>query len=379
MAKKTNTTIGKSEYYRITRKVGMRKNKRGEWVSDYRQFYGKSKTEAEQKYQAYISSNSLARDKSLGELIDWWMDNIYVHDESLRDTTKTLHINGYHRIFDNADVLSERINRTTGADLQAVFSASSAGATTQRHVKSFLSRFYSYMMAQSVCTGDATLALVLPKPKAKKQDQDIEIFTDDELRIFLDSTPADHRLRLLIVLGIYTGARIGELLALTYSDIENGEIRINKQLLEIEPLATEKDRKTRTEISAAKTATSVRTLPLEPADFISKEIEAHRKWHTAEMLRNGYRTDQVFTTSSGALYFKSTIRTAFKRLCIQVGVKPRGFHVFRHTFGTRLAAAGEPIATVSRLLGHDSINVTAKYYVGIDSDSKRNALKSLAL
>lgn len=342
-----------------------------------RQFTGKTKKEALQKFEKYKKSSALSREKSFGELVSWWNAAIYSQDTSLQDSTKALHINAYHAIFDDAEVLPQRIEQITGADLQAVFSASDKAGTTQRHARSYLKRFYAYMIAQGVCTTDSTLALVLPKAKAKKKDQSIEVFTDEELRLFLDKTPKDHRLRLLVVLAIYSGARIGELLALTYEDLENGQMRINKQLAEIPPI--EEEQKTRAEITATKTKTSNRTIPLEPAELINAEVEAQKKWHTAEMLKNGYRTNQIFTTATGELYFKSTVRTAFKRLCKQIEIEPRGFHTFRHTAASRLAKAGTPIETTSKLLGHDSIDVTAKYYVGIDEESKRNALKKLIL
>jgi site-specific recombinase XerD len=36
-------------------------------------------------------------------------------------------------------------------------------------------------------------------------------------------------------------------------------------------------------------------------------------------------------------------------------------HGFRHTFAVELEAAGTPVTTISKLLGHSSVAVTARY------------------
>ena len=379
-SKKNRVLINGIWYWRFTRVVGKKQNARGEWVNVSKAFLGRTKEEALAKIDTYLASNELTRDKSIGELIDWWTQNIYLQDDSIAERTRTLHINSYHNIFDGSVLLGETIEAVSGTDLQAVFSASDKGATSQRHARSFLRRFYKYLMAQNLVTNDATQALIIPKPKKKKEDQSIDIFSDEDLRTFLDKTPENHRLRLLIVLAIYSGARIGELLALTYEDIENHQMRVNKSLKEISPPRIgNKETKTIQKIDKPKTNASVRTIPLEPSDYIDKEIKRHKAWHQREMLQHAYRTNQVFTTSNGNLYYMSSLRTHFERLCASIGIEPKGFHTFRRTFGTRLARSGESITTLSRLMGHDSVTTTAKYYVNIDDEAKRSAVKKLAL
>ena len=380
--RKNGVEIGGHAYKRITRKTGMKQTKSGKWVPEYKCFYGKTNKEAISKYEQYMSVNArngvLNGNTCLGEFISWWEENVYLKDSTLAEGTKTLHINSFHNVFDGCRIMGASVSDITGADLQAVFSSSSIGATTKRHARSFLKRFYIYLEMQHIAM-NITAGLVLPKVKPRKTDQRIVTFSNDDINRFLKNTPTDHRLRLLIVLAIYTGARVGELCALTYSDIENGKIRINKQLIEVDPLITERGKiKARAEIAETKTKSSVRTLPLEPANFIQKEIANHRKWHTDEMLRNKYRTEYVFTTARGELYFKSSLRTAFKRLCLRVDVEPKSIHVFRHTFGTKLAEAGVPIQEVSKLMGHDSIDVTAKYYINLNDERKRLALQKMS-
>ena len=379
MASKTNVEINGHKYYRIRRKVGQKQNKAGVWVPEYRFFYGKSEKDAKNKYEEYMKRGAHVSDMCFGALMDVFIDSVLLPDSSLKPTTKTRYVNAYRSVFNSAQILGADIDTITGLDLQAVYTQTDCAPSSIRAAHKLVKRFYTYIETQHMAR-DITPGVVLPAVEKKRKDQRVDVFTDAELRQFRNNTPADHRLRLLVVLGMETGARIAELLALTYNDIANGTIKINKSLSEIDPIKPsgtdiKTDDKTRVEVSETKTPHSVRSVPL--SEYAQKEIAAHRAWHLREMLKNGYRTDYIFTTSSGSLYYKSTVRTAFRRLCGAVGVRPRGFHVFRHTFGSRLAAAGVPIQTVSQLMGHSDISVTAAYYIDVPADEKRAAIERL--
>lgn len=382
MASKTNCVINGKEYYRIRRKVGMKKNKAGNWVADYRLFYGKSKKEAESKYRAYISKPSLEADRPLGELIEQYIENVFLPDSTLKETTKTRYLNAFYSFFRKSRLSELPLSSVTGLDIQSEINSARVKPSSIKQAVNLLKRFYAYVSAQHIAD-DVTRALVLPQIEHKRKTQDIEIFTDDELRKFTELTPTEHRLRLLVILGMNTGARVAELLALKYSDFKEDHITISKALAEIEPVrdpdnAPDQDKeKTRAEIMTTKTRNSIRSVPIN--DAITKALEDHKKWHLAEMKKNGYKSDFVFTTSTGSLYFKSTVRTAFKRLCDAVGVPYKGFHTFRRTFGTKLAKAGVPIQTLSALMGHSDISVTARYYVNVPTDEKINAISKLKL
>lgn len=379
MAKKTNFSVptksGNYAYYKIKRKVGMRQNKRGDWVPEYKTFYGRSQKEALEKYEKYINAGVLNSSVCLGEFVSWYIENILQPNKSLKESTKIMYINAYHSVFDKTKLTGRRIEDITGAELQAVISADKPGASTRKMALKLLRRFYKYLESQRI-TLDITRGLVAPAIKEKRNNQDIEVFTNEELAAFTNNTPEDHRLRLLIVLAINTGARIAELLALTYDDIKNGQVFINKNLIELEAVKGSDD-KTKVYIADTKTPASVRSVPINEA--VNEEVRQHKQWHTKEMLKNGYRTNYIFTTSSGNLYYKSTIRKSYNRLCRLVGVEPRGFHTFRHTFGSRLAAGGVPIQTVSKLMGHTDISVTSKYYINISDSEKIAAIAALNL
>lgn len=375
MAKKTNTNIGGHEYYRIKKKVGMRQNKHGEWRPEYKQFYGKSQKEAIEKYNAYMQRYSLDAGKCFGEAVDWYISNVLKPDSSLKDSTKTLYINAYLSTFTDTRITGRRIEDITGADLQQAVNNASVGPTTVRQAVKFVRKFYKYLESERI-SFDITKSLSLPEVEHKTKSQDIETYTEDEINLFLNETPKDHRLRLLIVMANGTGARIGELLALTYDDIKGDDLYINKTLIEKESVRNEQNEKRITlEVTEPKSKAGIRSLPL--SHSVLDALEYHRQCHTAEMRKRGYQTKYIFTTNNGNLYYQSTLRKSFNRLCNRIGVESKNFHAFRRTFGTRLAARGVPIEVLSKMMGHSDISVTAKYYINISKDQKIAALAAI--
>ena len=135
--------------------------------------------------------------------------------------------------------------------------------------------------------------------------------------------------------------------------------------------------KAKYDINVPKTANSIRKIPLHKA--VLTELRRHKTWHMKEQLKNGYRTNYLFTTDSGNLYDPSNVRTALNRYYKKIGVEEKNIHAYRHTFGTNLCRQGVPIQTASKLLGHDDISTTAKYYVNVSADEKAQAIEKLAV
>jgi len=55
------------------------------------------------------------------------------------------------------------------------------------------------------------------------------------------------------------------------------------------------------------------------------------------------------------------LRAAVRCACLRAGLNQRGVHILRHTVATRLYRRGVPLKTIADLLGHLSINTTARY------------------
>ena len=134
-----------------------------------------------------------------------------------------------------------------------------------------------------------------------------------------------HPLAKLIYLAAVTGARIGEMMALTPDDLGPDHISINKT----------RCRRTG-KVVAAKTRNSRRVVPVAPAilDLVRPSV--------------GHQSYEWFPTW----------RTIRKR----AGIGEVGIHVLRHTWATQALAAGLPPKAVSLALGHASVSFTESQY-----------------
>ena len=85
----------------------------------------------------------------------------------------------------------------------------------------------------------------------------------------------------------------------------------------------------------------------------------------------------VFTTHNGNIMDARNIRRSLNRFYQRIGIEPKKFHAFRATFCTNLCKNGVPIQTASKLMGHKSVDVTAKYYASVSLDEKKHSMDML--
>lgn len=166
-----------------------------------------------------------------------------------------------------------------------------------------------------------------------------------------------------IVISLYTGLRIGELLCLKWTnvDFKNRLIFINKTLCSVI-----RNHKEFVFEDIPKTQSSIRTIPI--SNFILtlfKELKSSSSCEYVIFSRNNKR---VLTRS----YQKS-----FENLLKRLKIKHYSFHSLRHTFATRLLENGVDIKTISELMGHSSPVITLNIYVHTNIDNKRKAVEKI--
>lgn len=65
-----------------------------------------------------------------------------------------------------------------------------------------------------------------------------------------------------------------------------------------------------------------------------------------------------------------------RETCEAAGVEPAGFHILRHTYGSRLAMAGVPMAVIAEALGHADERITRKHYAHLCPSYVRDAVRA---
>ncbi len=157
--------------------------------------------------------------------------------------------------------------------------------------------------------------------------------------------------RPVIATAIFTGLRQGELLGLTWADVDfpNGVVHVRCQL----------DRSG--ERTSPKTPQAYRQVVLMPS--LAKLLREHKlaSAHSAP-------TDPVFATRTGApMNYRNVTRRGFAAAAVKAGIDRPGeprlrFHDLRHTFAALLISEGLNIVYVSRQLGHATPAFTLNVY-----------------
>lgn len=161
-----------------------------------------------------------------------------------------------------------------------------------------------------------------------------------------------------ILLCLYSGLRIGELIALQWSDIDfaKGILTVSKSC---------HDGKNGLIIDEPKTATSRRTIPL-PKQLMP----------LVKMLKK--RSDSDFVVSShGKPVSVRSYQRSFELLLKKLDIPHRGFHSLRHTFATRAIECGMDVKTLSEILGHKNPTVTLNRYAHSLMEHKQDMMNRL--
>ncbi len=141
----------------------------------------------------------------------------------------------------------------------------------------------------------------------------------------------------VVLVAMRTGLRLGELLALDWSDVDlEGSLLTVRRALVRRRLGPPKSNK-------------IRHVPL------SEDVkEALRAWP--------HRRGFVFGQDAGRKHSdQDAMARVLKQACAAAGLRKVGWHVLRHTFASHLVATGAHLKVVQELLGHSDIRVTMRY------------------
>ena len=382
MSRKTNFSSNGHDYFRVSKVIG-HDPKTGKPI--VKQFTGKSKKEAEAKRDEYMNklrSGFTTETFIFGTIANFYISKVFLKDSKRKDTTKDLYISAWNKIIEPSKIYSMNLNDVDYDKLQDIYDDSTAAYSTRNAAHKLMKLFYRWL-DDTRKHRDITKSLVVHRKEIAPKDDDVVItWTEGELKAILNGfEKADPRFRLkfLIILGIYSGCRISELLALKYTDFRNGNIYINKQLSYKKSFDSDDEKKSKSELmlSTPKTDSSSRTIPIHPA--IEKALKKHMAWHKREMKENGYATEYVFTSNTGNFLDRHDVYHALDTYYSKIGVEHKKFHAYRATFATMLACKGIPIHTVADLLGHSDVRVTLKYYVNVPKAEKVDAINTIDL
>lgn len=233
-------------------------------------------------------------------------------------------------------------------------------ANTVNGILSVLKSSLKKAVMLGVAKEEFSNSITRPKTREKK----IECFTLNEQRKLESYIRANKDRKLFGVLFcLYTGLRIGELLALKWEDFDlhKGIFTVSKTCID----SWHNGRYIKI-LQPPKTETSNRVIPI-PKQLLSI-IKELRKNNIGE----------YFICGRGE--YGSQVRSyqkTFDRLLKKLWLPHKGFHSLRHTFATRALECGMDVKTLSDILGHKNPTVTLARYAHALLEHKADMMNKL--
>ncbi|MHB1739150.1 MAG: tyrosine-type recombinase/integrase [Actinomycetes bacterium] len=194
------------------------------------------------------------------------------------------------------------------------------------------------------------------------------------------------RLEAAFLLLLSYGLRRGELLGLSWSDLDRGAATLEVRRAVRRRKSARADDGTyaggavsRVEVAELKTRRSRRVLYLTPGIVAALDAHAARQAverNEAESL--WAESGMIFTSLVGTPIDPDNFAKAFVRLCRSAGLGHWHPHEARHSAASVMLAQGVPLEVVSEVLGHSSIAITKDVYGHLVEGAKRSAAERMA-
>lgn len=202
----------------------------------------------------------------------------------------------------------------------------------------------------------------LPQP----QKYNASVYTAEEL-IKLITRVRKTDIYIPVMITIYTGMRRGEVLGLTWNniDLENKIIYIDKQLQTL---------KSGTKLVKPKTENSIRKIDI--SDTLVEILKRHRLEQNKYKMQLGKAYENninaVCTYPSGKLFNPKRFSNKFAKFLSDNDLPKCRFHDLRHTHASLLLKDGVKDELVSSRLGHKSVSITKNIYRHIYKEEEQN-------
>ena len=246
---------------------------------------------------------------------------------------------------------SRGIGSVTPLDVQDVVSAVLARATARNDMRAAADRcrrVLSALFTQAVAWDMVSVNPVDRVPRVRPTERERGYWTREEVARFLASARAESYYPVFLA-AITTGLRLGELLALRWSDVDARGITVRRTYSSDAGV-----------MESPKSAAGRRRVPIPP------ELRAEL----------GPRSDGlVFPSRSGGMLTPSCVRRALDRITARAGGLPRlKFHDLRRTYASLLASEGHHPSVIQRLLGHASPDLALRVYTSVSDDTLGSAV-----
>lgn len=249
-------------------------------------------------------------------------------------------------------ISSLSLQNESGINVQHFFNNLDCSTAYKKTIKMFL----GMAVEKAVSLGMVSRNFMKTVEVEHEQKKKVEVFTNLELTA-LETALKGTRIFPIFMIGKYTGMRPGEILALTWNDIDlqNGTITINKNVYGGVIQST------------PKTSHSNRTISI--GKILNDYLCEYKIKHDCDGL--------IFKNRKGRPYEISSVNRVWRSTLAKAGIPYRTFYCLRHTHASLLLANNIPITQVSARLGHANSSVTLSVYAHWIKDKNNDIGKKL--
>ena len=281
----------------------------------------------------------------LKELLELWLERYMKHTIKIRTYNRYKSICELHLIKDLGEYELDELKPNVLQDFLLKKIDDHYSTNTIKGIVSVLKQALRLAITLEFVDKEYCSNLKMPS----SEEKEISVFTKKEQQV-IESFCLNHKKRnyIGIVISLYTGIRLGELLALTWDDID-----FNSNLLTINKTSysAKVDGKTQIIVDKPKTKKSNRVIPL-PNQLVK----------LLKIIKKESNSKYVITTRNSGIVGNRSYQRTFKFILKKVNVPYRNFHSLRHTFATNAIELGMDVKTLAEILGHTNAMITLNRY-----------------
>lgn len=214
--------------------------------------------------------------------------------------------------------------------------------SAMKHMKAIL----NYAVKQHIIKRNPMQHIRVAIPSNK-----VNYYTMEQVKVLLQADYPNEYYKMAVWLALCAGLRRGEVIALKWGDVD-----LNNRLLYIR-----------------RSVNLIKGIRYEKPPKSGKERTGIINPILYEIMKRGNASDQDYVVPLNPWQ----ITAWFPTFAEKQGLPRLTFHALRRTFGTLLLQSGVDIKTVSVLLGHSSITVTSKSYIGTSKTQMEMAVNAL--
>lgn len=342
----------------------------------YKRFTSRSREAAKQKMDEYLQKNLEYNPHANQSALDIYLRKyLYVlkkpvvspktlqryesiYNTHIAETPKSKHL---------CPFLFSPMSQIQSTQIRAWYNEIDVSASTLKLIHILINGAMALGLEDRIINYNPAQAISMKKEQIDEEDA-TAVLSQKEQKILVESLDLTNQVHRLLYFILGTGLRLGEALALRWSDFRmiNGEkhVQVKRSLSRVKM-----ENGTYQDIEGdPKTKASKRSVPISPK--LQAEIRNWQETKKGLVFPNPTRSEEAY------IFNKTPVRQLDK-LCRDNEITEVTVRGLRHTYATRHFEAGTPIKTVQKLLGHEKFETTMNIYTHVMPDIKIRDVKNI--